>query len=191
MSVQKLIKLAENIRDEKLREKTIEILKDIKLTHSELSKKEREKPENVLTPFGIEGKYTFRDLINHTEAVTKCCIALAEEIEKEYGIEIKKDFLIAGALLHDIMKVYEYKDLKPTDILLDHSSLALAELYKRDFPEEVLHLVISHSGASTTPPRTVEALILHYVDSLLALVEVWTQQYPFGGLNEMEKKTSG
>ncbi|MFH7880522.1 MAG: HD domain-containing protein [Candidatus Aenigmatarchaeota archaeon] len=176
MSIEKLVKLAENIKDEKLREKTIEILKDIKLTHSSLSKKEKEDPEKLLTPFGINGKYVFRDLITHTEAVVKSCIALAKEIESSFGINIKKDFLIAGALLHDIMKVYEYKDAKPTDILLDHSSLILAELYKRDFPEEVLHIVASHTGASTTPPKTIEALILHYVDSLLALIELGIQQ---------------
>jgi 7,8-dihydroneopterin 2',3'-cyclic phosphate phosphodiesterase len=69
------------------------------------------------------------------------------------------------------MKVYEFKDGKPSGILLDHSSLGLAELYKREFPEEVLHLVISHTGSSNNPPRTLEALILHYVDTLLALVE--------------------
>lgn len=176
MSLEKLIKLAERIEDKTLREKTIQILKNISLTHPEFSKYEKEDPEKVLTPFGVNGKYVFRDLINHTEAVTKGCIALAEEIEKVYGIKIKKDYLIAGALLHDIMKVYEYKDAKPTNILLDHSSLALAELYRRDFPEEVLHLIISHTGATATPPKTVEALILHYVDSLFALIEFSSQE---------------
>jgi len=171
MSMERLIKLAEKIEDKNLREKTIEILKDIKLTHSELSKYPREEPEKVRTPFGVENAISFRDLINHTEAVTETCIAIAKIVKEKYGIDVKMDFLIAGSLLHDIMKVYEFKDGKPTDILLDHSSLALAELYKRDFPEEVLHLVISHSGASTNPPKTIEALILHYVDSLLALLE--------------------
>jgi len=84
---------------------------------------------------------------------------------------VNKDALIAGALLHDIMKVYEFKEGKPTGILLDHSALGLAELYKRGFPEEVLHLVISHAAPSTNPPRTLEAVILHYVDTLLALIE--------------------
>ncbi|MEM5815896.1 MAG: HD domain-containing protein [Candidatus Aenigmatarchaeota archaeon] len=176
MSIERLVELAKNIEDEKLREKTIELLKDIKLTHSELSKLEREDPEKVLTPFGVNGRYVFRDLLTHTEAVVKACISLAREIENNYGIKIKKDFLIAGALLHDIMKVYEYKDAQPTNILLDHSSLALAELYKRDFPEEILHMVISHTGASTIPPKTIEALILHYVDSLLALIEFGLQE---------------
>jgi len=171
MSMEKLIELAEKIKDSELKKKTIEILEDIKLTHQELQKYEREKPEDVKTPFAVNDVVVIRDLINHTIGVVEACITLADVIEKNYGFKVNRDVLIAGALLHDIMKVYEFKDGKPTGILLDHSALALAELYKRNFPEEVLHLVISHAATSTNPPRTLEALILHYIDTLLALVE--------------------
>ncbi len=171
MSMERLIELAKEIKDEKLREKTIDILKDIKLTHPEFQKYEKESPENVRTPFVVNDVIVGRDLIVHTISVTEACIRIADVVEKNYGIKVKRDFLIAGALLHDIMKVYEFKNGEPTGILLDHSSLALAELYKKEFPEEVLHLVISHGAPSINPPRTLEALILHYADTLLALVE--------------------
>jgi 7,8-dihydroneopterin 2',3'-cyclic phosphate phosphodiesterase len=86
------------------------------------------------------------------------------------------DYLIAGALLHDIMKIFEWKveggEPKHTGILLDHSTLAVAELYHRGFPEGVIHIVASHFGeAGPTPPRNFEALILHHVDSLASMVE--------------------
>lgn len=171
MSIEKLIELAEKIKDVKLKEKTIELLKDIKLTHPEFQKYERENPEDVKTPFAINDVIVIRDLINHTISVVEVCMKIVDVIEKNYGFKANRDVLIAGALLHDIMKVYEFKDGKPTGVLLDHSALALAELYKREFPEEVLHLVISHAATSTNPPKTLEALILHYVDTLLALVE--------------------
>lgn len=187
MSIAELIKIAEKIEDKTLRDKTIQLLKDIRITHSTLSNYPREDPEKLLTPFGINGTFVFRDLINHTKAVTKACISLAEVFEKEYGLTVKKDYLIAGALLHDIMKVYEFKDMKPTGILLDHSSLALAELYKRDFPEEVLHLIISHTAPSINPPKTLEALILHYADTLCALIEFSLQEKTSVDLNELEK----
>jgi 7,8-dihydroneopterin 2',3'-cyclic phosphate phosphodiesterase len=176
MGLEKLIELAGKIENEELRKKTIEILKDIKLTHPEFQSYERENPENVRTPFIVNDTVGIRELIIHTTVVTEACIKIAELIEKRLGVKVDKDILIAGALLHDIMKVYEFKNGKPTGILLDHSALALAELYKRDFPQEVLHLVISHAAPSTNPPRTLEAVILHYVDSLFALVEFGISQ---------------
>jgi len=171
MSIEKLIELAEKIKDVKLKEKTIELLKDIKLTHPEFQKYERENPEDVKTPFAINDVIVIRDLINHTISVVEVCMKIVDVIEKNYGFKVNKDVLLAGSLLHDVMKVYEFKDGRPTGILLDHSSLGLAELYKRDFPEEVLHLIMSHAAPSTNPPKTLEALILHYVDTLFALVE--------------------
>jgi 7,8-dihydroneopterin 2',3'-cyclic phosphate phosphodiesterase len=171
MSLEKMIELANTIQDEELKKKTIEILKDIKLTHPTLKNYEREDPEKVKTPFVVNDTIVIRELTNHTVSVTEACIKIAEVIEKNYGFKVNKDVLVAGALLHDIMKVYEFKDGRPTKILFDHSALGFGELYKRGFPEEVLHLVISHAAPSTNPPRTLEALILHYVDTLLALTE--------------------
>ena len=173
---EKLIELAKKIKDEKLRSKTIELIKDPKLTNPFFSHHERESIENVRTPFSVNNVIVYRELVKHTTAVVEMCIQLADIIEKNYGITINRDYLIAGALLHDIMKVYEWKEGQRTDILIDHADLIALELYKRDFPEEVIHIVISHPGDSSSPPRTVEALILHYVDTLAALIEsFWPQ----------------
>ena len=84
--------------------------------------------------------------------------------------------MIAGALLHDMMKMFEWKTgesgAEPTGVLLDHTMLAVAEFYYRGFPENVIHIIASHFGeASPTPPRNYEALILHYVDTLLSVSE--------------------
>jgi 7,8-dihydroneopterin 2',3'-cyclic phosphate phosphodiesterase len=181
MSIENLIEIAKKIENKELREKTIEILKDIRLTNPSFQKYEREDPEKVKTPFAVNDIVVIRELIIHTLNVAETCLRIAENIEKYYGFKVNKDVLIAGSILHDIMKVYEFKDGKHTGILLDHSALVLAELYKRGFSEEVLHLVISHPAPSTNPPRTIEALILHYVDTLLSLVE-------FGILSQMIEK---
>jgi hypothetical protein len=54
--------------------------------------------------------------------------------------------------------------------------LCVAELYHREFPEQVIHIVASHFGeGGPTPPRNFEALILHYVDTLFSLVEFYHQ----------------
>jgi 7,8-dihydroneopterin 2',3'-cyclic phosphate phosphodiesterase len=174
--MKELIELAEKIKDRQLREKVIEFIKNPALTHKDFKKYPKEDIEKVKTPFSVGGGTVERDLLNHTMAVTDLCIKTADSIEEHYGIKINKDHLIAGALLHDMMKMFEWKagesGTEPTGILLDHSMLAVAEFYYRGFPENVIHIIASHFGeAGPTPPRNYEALILHYVDTLLSLTE--------------------
>lgn len=176
--MEELIELAKKIKDVELKEKVINFLKNPELSNEDLKKYPMAKIEKVKTLFTVAGKGTVErgDLIKHIKCVTELCIKIAEEIEDNYSLPINLDYLIAGALLHDVMKIYEWKDeggeTKHSGILLDHSTLAAAELYHRGFPEGVIHIVASHYGeVGPTPPRNFEALILHYVDSLLSLVE--------------------
>jgi len=176
--MEELIQLAEKIKDRELKKKVVEFLKDPRLSHEEFKKYPREAIENVKTLFSVAGHGTVErgDLVRHIVAVTELCIKTAESLEKIYGVKINMDYLIAGALLHDIMKVFEWKneggETKHTGILLDHSMLAVAELYHRGFPEGVIHIIASHFGeAGPTPPRNFEALILHHVDTLASMVE--------------------
>jgi 7,8-dihydroneopterin 2',3'-cyclic phosphate phosphodiesterase len=176
--MEELIQLAEKIKDKELKKKVVELLKDPKLSHEEFKKYSREEIENVRTPFTVAGHGTVErsNLLRHIVSVTELCVKTAEDLEKNYGISINMDNLIAGALLHDIMKVFEWKvegnEAKHSGILLDHSMLAVAELYHRGFPEGVIHIIASHFGeAGPTPPRNFEALILHHIDSLVSMVE--------------------
>jgi 7,8-dihydroneopterin 2',3'-cyclic phosphate phosphodiesterase len=176
--MEELLELAEKIKDKELKKKVVELLKDPSLSHEEFKKYPRENIENVKTPFTVAGHGTVErgNLVKHIACVTELCVKIAEDLEKNYRIPINMDYLIAGALLHDIMKIFEWKvegnEIKHTGILLDHSTLGVAELYRRDFPEGVIHLIASHLGETCpTPPRNFEALILHYVDSLVSMVE--------------------
>jgi 7,8-dihydroneopterin 2',3'-cyclic phosphate phosphodiesterase len=174
--MKELIILAEKIKDKQLKEKVIDFIKNPVLTHKDFKKYPKEDIEKVKTPFSVGGGMVERDLLNHTIAVTDLCIRTADNIEEHYGVKINKDHLIAGALLHDMMKMFEWKigesGTEPTGILLDHSMLAVAEFYYRGFPENVIHIIASHFGETgPTPPRNYEALILHYVDTLLSLTE--------------------
>jgi 7,8-dihydroneopterin 2',3'-cyclic phosphate phosphodiesterase len=176
--MEELFELAEKIKDPDLRKRVVELLKDPKLSHKDFKKYPRERLERVKTPFTVAGHGTVErgDLIRHTKIVTDLCIKVAEDLEKNYGIPVNKDYLIAGALLHDLMKIFEWKvegtEIKHTGILLDHSMLAVAELYHRGFPEAIIHIVASHFGeGGPTPPRNFEALILHHIDTLASMVE--------------------
>jgi 7,8-dihydroneopterin 2',3'-cyclic phosphate phosphodiesterase len=172
-----LIEFAKNIQDKELREKVISFLKNPSLTHKDFKKYPKEDIDKVKTPFSIANLGTVeRDLLNHTLAVTDLCMKTAETVEKYYGAKINKDHLLAGALLHDVMKMFEWKiedeEAKHTGVMLDHTMLAVAEFYQRGFPEDVIHIIASHFGESSpTPPRNYEALILHYIDTLLSLTE--------------------
>lgn len=175
--MEKLIELASKIEDKELREKVIAFIKNPTLTHKDFKKYPKEDLSKVKTPFTVGNMGTVeRDLLNHTLAVTDLCMKTADSVEKHYGVNINKDHLLAGALLHDIMKMFEWKveddEAKHTGVMLDHTMLAVAEFYYRGFPEDVIHIIASHFGESSpTPPRNFEALILHYVDTLLSLTE--------------------
>ncbi|MEM7825600.1 MAG: HD domain-containing protein [Candidatus Aenigmatarchaeota archaeon] len=182
--MEKLIELAEKIKNEELKKKVIDFIKNPKLSNKDFKKYPRlniEEARCIFTASSGQGKITVeRDVLNHSIALAELCLKAAEVVEKNYGIEINKDNLLAAAILHDLMKIFEYKKtekgLEHTGILLDHSMLAVAELYHQGFPEEVIHIIASHFGESgPTPPRNFEALIFHYCDTLLSLVEFHIQ----------------
>ncbi|MCQ6253502.1 HDIG domain-containing metalloprotein [Methanocaldococcus sp.] len=169
--MERLIKLAEQIKDENLRKKVIEFLKNPKATHPEIVDtgiSVEESPASINWHHRYEG-----GLIEHTVSVTKMALKIADVLEEVYGVNVNRDYIIAGALLHDIMKPYNY--IKNEDgtydhydmFNLDHLTLAVAELYKRDFPLEVIKIVASHHGEhSPTRPSSIEAYIVHYADEV-------------------------
>jgi 7,8-dihydroneopterin 2',3'-cyclic phosphate phosphodiesterase len=174
--MEEFIKLANKIKDEKLRKKVIDFIKNPNLTHEDFKKYGKNSVKEVRVLFSTPYGTALRDVYTHTLALTNICIRVTEEIKKFYGMELNLDHLIAASLLHDLMKIYEWKmeDNQPkhTGITLDHSFLAVAELYKRDFPEGVIHIIASHFGESgPTPPRTPEAFLFHHLDSMLSLFE--------------------
>ncbi len=178
--VERLTKLAENIKDSSLKKKVIDYLRNPALSHKDFKKYPQGKIAETKTPFSIGGiGTTERDVLNHTVAVVEMCMKLADVAESVYGAKVNRDYLIAGAIVHDIMKIFEWKkegeNVEHTGIMLDHSMLGVAELYRRDFPEQVIHMVASHFGeGGPTPPRNLEALILHYVDNMLSIIEFYT-----------------
>ena len=123
-------------------------------------------------------------LLEHTLSVVRTCDVLAAH----YGAAIDRDLLIAGALVHDIGKVREIgaqAGFPYTDEgrLLGHIVLGLRMVAEEahavielDPRRRLLleHLVASHQGRyewqSPREPRTLEAIILHYVDDLDAKV---------------------
>ncbi|MBE3573794.1 MAG: HD domain-containing protein, partial [Moorella humiferrea] len=117
--------------------------------------------------------------------------AAAEGIARDYP-RADRDLLVAGALLHDIGKVYEYRcrgAVEQTDEgrLLGHivsGALLLDRAIARvpDFPEDLrlklLHILISHHGRyewqSPKRPKFLEAALLHQLDLLDAQADMFS-----------------
>jgi 7,8-dihydroneopterin 2',3'-cyclic phosphate phosphodiesterase len=80
--------------------------------------------------------------------------------------------VLAGAILHDIMKVYCYEEtggggFRTSEFggLVDHLSLMIAEMYRRGHPIDLVHVIAGHHGdAGPTKPKTLEALIVSVAD---------------------------
>jgi len=187
-----LIELAKKIKDKELRKKVMDFLNNPKLSNEHFKKYSMEKLERAGSIFMVPSSGLGpieRDIVHHTVSLTKICIQMAKAIEENYGLRLNLDTLIAASILHDLMKAYEYRrdvdgELEPTGIMLDHAILGVAELYARNFPEDVIHVVASHPGeAGTTPPRSFEALIFHHLDSMCSVFE-----YYLKGKQKIEEK---
>lgn len=174
--MKEFIELAQKIKNKDLREKLVEFLKNPKLSHKDFQKYPMEDLKNARTLFGSQNAVAERDILKHTLTLAQLCEKVSEVLNKSYGIPLNLDNLIAASILHDIMHLYEYKQTKSgvehTGLTLDHTTLGVAELYARGFPEEVIHIVAAHAGeAGLTSPRNFEALIFHHLDNLLAVTE--------------------
>jgi len=107
-------------------------------------------------------------LVQHVRGVTQGAVALARIATELYpGVELDMDTLIAGALLHDASKPLESTRTgkTPAGKLLPHAYLAAHLASEVGLPNEVVHIILTHSkGSSAAAPKTYEGLIVHYAD---------------------------
>jgi 3'-5' exoribonuclease len=128
-------------------------------------------------------------LLEHTLSVVR----LLDKAAGHYT-GINRDLLIAGGILHDIGKIYEFSYERIVEYsnpgrLIGHIVMGVEMVDAKiatihDFPEqmamELRHLILSHHGVleygSPKRPKTMEALIVHYMDDLDAKVNAF-QEY--------------
>jgi 3'-5' exoribonuclease len=124
-------------------------------------------------------------LLEHTLSVLR----LLDLVAAHYSLN--RDMLIAGGILHDIGKITELSpgpliEYTDTGRLIGHIVLGVEMLDAKiaslgDFPEQVAmelrHIILSHHGileyGSPKRPKTVEALIIHYIDDMDAKVNAF------------------
>lgn len=105
-------------------------------------------------------------LTEHTKRIAH----LANNIMKVRDENISGDYLIAGALLHDVGKLMEY-ELRDDKVVkseygnryrhpVSGSNLAT----ECDLPEEIIHIIYAHSHEGDNIERSPEAIIVHHCD---------------------------
>lgn len=169
--MERFIELANEITDPDLREKTIKMIQNPFPTNPDwrhLGIEFRKSPASTNMHHCYSG-----GLMEHTISVVKISSAIADVLASVHNADVNRDVVLAGALLHDIMKPITYeegeKGYNASDgaKILDHILLATVELYRRDFPISVVHVVAAHHGkGSTIRPLTLEALAVHLADTL-------------------------
>ncbi len=118
-------------------------------------------------------------LLEHTLSMA----LLADKVASHY-VGVDRDLLLSGTVIHDLGKIYELQyhhriDYTDQGRLLSHIVIGVqlidAKIGRLDgFPprlaDQLRHMIISHHGekqfGSPELPKTLEAVLLHYIDAI-------------------------
>lgn len=111
-------------------------------------------------------------LVAHVRDVTQGAMALAECMVERRSQPVSMDTLVAGALVHDVSKLYDYDhetaEHTPIGELLVHPHYGLHVAAAAGLPVPVLHVLIAHSLNTGVEPATLEAEIVRRADEVAA-----------------------
>ena len=142
-------------------------------------------------------------LLEHTLSMVRLAFAVSDHYQTYYPGVVDGDLLAAGAVLHDIGKLWELSrgigvDYTDEGRLVGHVvigvELITRTLDKLGIGDEELtlrlkHLVLSHHGelefGAAVKPQTPEAQLLHYVDQIDARMNMFAD-----AMSESEDKWS-
>ena len=109
-------------------------------------------------------------------------IAMSRTVAKRHEPDLELDLMVAGCMLHDIGKIFQYETKTVIDFtveggLLGHISMGAKmvedkidelEGFPTELKNKVLHLILSHHGSheagSPVTPHFPEAVALHKID---------------------------
>ncbi|MFC1744050.1 HD domain-containing protein [Candidatus Riflebacteria bacterium] len=154
------------IQDADLREKTLKVWEEAMLGGGWQVSDLEKMPFTLLIPDCPA------NMIMHVRGVTQTAIAIADVFEKVYGkaLPVKRDYLIAGGILHDVGKMLEYEKVdgkfvkSPLGKSLRHPFSGTCIAYKFGIPAEVMHLIAAHSKEGDHGARSVEGVIINHAD---------------------------
>jgi len=115
------------------------------------------------------------DQTDHLRGVTRLAIGIAREMGAAYPeLAIDMDTIIAGGLLHDVGKAWEFDPInrkrwkasqkrfgRPS---IRHPAYGAHICLTVGLPEEIAHIAMAHSGEGEALVRSVECMIVHQAD---------------------------
>jgi 23S rRNA maturation-related 3'-5' exoribonuclease YhaM len=100
-------------------------------------------------------------------------LAVADAFERHHRVKVNRDYLIAGAILQDASKVVEFErgadgTAVPTEIGRNypHAFWAAHVALRHEIPDEIVHVLLTHTPQASKFPTTLEGKILYYVDQI-------------------------
>lgn len=167
-----MLRLVNKLRDRTLKKKVSALLEN---PHITIGGKTYRGMSIEDSPASIRRHHSYPGgFIEHTLALYELCMSLSRIVRGIYKCRVNNDLVICGVLLHDIFKPATYSQTEegryrpsPLAERVDHLTLANAELIRRGFPLDVIHVVAASHGRQYGPmgPMTIEALICHLGDS--------------------------
>ncbi len=114
-------------------------------------------------------------LVAHINCVGELILAAADILEKHNPeLNLDRDYLITGVLLHDLSKMVEIEK-GPEGIrwgkllkLMPHSTYGAFLALSEGLSTRVANIIMAHTRMTGTLPASPEATLLHYLDYGLA-----------------------
>jgi putative nucleotidyltransferase with HDIG domain len=158
----------QKIKDADLREKVVEIW-------AKAAQNAGWQPQDLeKIPFTLLTDTKGVNLIEHTVAVTEGALGLAVAIKENYKnmpFEINFDWLVAGALLHDVGKLLEIERTSEGKYQKSHRGKCARHpisgailVAQAGLPEEIVNIVACHAKEGEGRPKRVETVLIHQAD---------------------------
>ncbi len=112
--------------------------------------------------------------VEHVRVVCQMSLDMCDRMTAMYGdrVKINRDHVVAGAMLADVGKVWENEERELGKFVksrhgryLRHPFTAVMLGYRFGIPDEVLHIIATHSHEGDKGiKRTPESIIFHHAD---------------------------
>jgi hypothetical protein len=111
--------------------------------------------------------------IPHNQAILTMALAIADAFEAHHKVVVNRDRLIAAAVLQDASKLVEFAPgpdgvVAPTEIgkTYPHAFWGAHVALRNGVPDDVVHIILTHTPHATKFPRSIEGKILYHVDQI-------------------------
>ncbi|MFC7098172.1 HD domain-containing protein [Halobaculum marinum] len=127
--------------------------------------------------------------VDHVNEVTALATGMTDDLlARRPDLDLDRDLVVAGALLHDVSKLYEFAPGEtgadagtPYYDLLGHPHVGVYVCEAAGLPVEVSHVVLSHTSRTTVDPATLEAEVVKRADEVAAAAIRW------GGVDDLRR----